>query len=115
MWGRVGGIPLFMAAAGTGAGSRDGGLGWILATLFAAALLFAAAVLERLGGLVFGLRGVARQIGGWSVHNLPAGPPPMLPLPDALIGALGLIAARRSPCASAPTWTATASAGPARR
>ncbi|GAB2653935.1 hypothetical protein [Kribbella swartbergensis] len=85
MWGPVVATPLFIAAAAAGAVTRSGWFGWVLAALFAAA------VLEGLGGLVFHLKGVVRQIGGWSLRNLLAGPPPVLPVAYALIGVLGLV------------------------
>jgi hypothetical protein len=85
MWGPVVATPLFVAAALAGAVTRDGVFGWVVAAVLAIA------VMEGLVGVGFHLRGIARQIGGFSLRNLLAGPPPMLPLAYALVGVLGLV------------------------
>jgi hypothetical protein len=40
-------------------------------------------------GLYFHVQGIRSQIGGLSTRNLLSGPPPMLPLAYASVGALG--------------------------
>lgn len=85
MWGPVLATPLFAAAALAGAVVRDGLFGWVVAAVLAVA------VLEGLVGVGFHLRGIARQVGGFSLRNVLSGPPPMLPLAYALIGVLGLV------------------------
>ena len=47
-------------------------------------------VLEGTAGLFFHVRGALAQVGGVSVRNFMAGPPPVLPLAYALTGVLGL-------------------------
>src|SRR5215207_3341029 len=74
MWGPVVATPLFAAAAVAGAVSRGGAFGWVLAALLALG------VVEGLIGVVLHARGVVAQIGGLSLRNLVAGPPPVLPL-----------------------------------
>jgi len=85
MWGPVVTTPLFAAAALAGVVTRAGAFGW------GVVVLMAIAVLEGLVGLAFHLLGIRGQIGGFSLRNLLSGPPPMLPVAYALIGALGLI------------------------
>ena len=84
MWGPVVATPLFAAAAVAGAVTRDGAFGWVVAAVMGVA------VLEGLVGVGFHLLGIVRQVGGLSMRNVLAGPPPMLPLAYALIGVLGL-------------------------
>ncbi len=76
--------PLFVAGAVLGIAVRDGVWGWI------AVGLLVAATLEGLAGLYYHLRGIASQIGGFSMRNLLSGPPPVLPLAYSLIGLVGL-------------------------
>lgn len=83
MWGPVLATPLFVAAAGVAAISRGGALGWAMAAVLGVA------VLEGLTGVVLHLRGIARQVGGFSFRNVLSGPPPILPMAYALIGVLG--------------------------
>jgi len=84
MWSPVLATPLFVAAAAVAAISRGGALGW------AVAIVLGVGVLEGLIGLVLHLRGISAQVGGFSFRNVLSGPPPILPLAYALIGALGL-------------------------
>ena len=84
MWAPVVLTPIVVLAAVIGAIVRDGIWGWI------AVALLAAAVLDGLVGLVFHLQGVGYQVGGLSLRNFMAGPPVMLALAYAAIGALGL-------------------------
>lgn len=83
MWAPVVATPLFVAAAAAGAVSRGGAFGWAMA-----AVLVLGVVLG-LVGLAFHLRGLASQIGGFSLRNLLSGPPPVLPVAYALVGVLG--------------------------
>lgn len=83
MWGPVVATPLFVAAAAVGAIDRGGMLGW------AVAVVLAVGVVEGLMGFALHLRGIAGQVGGFSLRNVLSGPPPILPLAYALIGVLG--------------------------
>ena len=76
--------PVFVGGAVLGIAVRDGVWGWI------AVALLAAGTLEGLAGLYYHLRGIASQIGGFSMRNLLSGPPPVLPLAYSLIGVVGL-------------------------
>jgi hypothetical protein len=91
MWGPVLSTPLVIAGAVLGAVARDGVWGWVALTL----LVFG--IVEGLAGLYFHVQGIRSQIGGFSTRNLLSGPPPMLPLAYAAMGALG---------AGALTWNA---------
>jgi len=84
MWLPVLMTPLFAAAAGVGAVTRGGVLGW------AVAVLLAFGIVEGLIGLAFHLGGIASQVGGVTLRNVLSVPPPVLPLAYALVGALGL-------------------------
>lgn len=84
MWGPVLATPLIVGGAVLGAVRRDGVWGWV------ALALLAFGVLEGLLGLVLHLQGIRSQIGGWTTRNLLSGPPPMLPVAYAAIGALGI-------------------------
>ena len=85
MYGPVFVTPFIVAAAITGAVRRDGAWGWIVAAMFSIG------VLDGLIGLYYHLRGVAYQVGGFSMRNLLTGPPPVLPIAYSLIGLLGLV------------------------
>jgi hypothetical protein len=84
MWGPVLSTPLVIAGAVLGALVRDGVWGWV------ALALLAFGILEGLLGLFFHVAGIRSQIGGLSFRNLLSGPPPMLPLAYAAMGALGI-------------------------
>jgi hypothetical protein len=84
MWGPVVATPVVAAGAVVGAVARDGAWGWI------AVVLLALAVLSGLVGVYLHLRGLLSQIGGFSTRNLLSGPPLMLPLAYAALGALGI-------------------------
>ena len=86
MWGPVLATPLVAAGAVLGAIARDGVWGWI------ALVLLLAGILEGLGGLYLHLRGVWAQIGGITVRNVLAGPPPLLPVAYSAIGVFGVAA-----------------------
>jgi hypothetical protein len=77
--------PLIVLCALLGVVDRDSVLGWIAL----AALAFG--VVEGLAGLFFHLQATLVYVGGLSLRNLMAGPPPVLPLAYALVGLLGLI------------------------
>ena len=84
MWAPVVLTPVVVVGTLVGAIVRDGPWGWV------ALVLLAAAVADGLAGLLFHLRGVGFHIGGFTMRNLMAGPPVMLALAYAAIGALGL-------------------------
>jgi len=84
MWGPVLATPLVSGGAILGAVARDGVWGWVALGL----LVFG--ILEGLLGLYFHIVGIRSQIGGFSLRNLLSGPPPMLPLAYAAMGALGV-------------------------
>jgi hypothetical protein len=84
MWGPVFATPVLVLGAVLGAIARDGVLGWI------ALVLLVIGALEGVVGLYFHLRGMRYQVGGFSTRNLLSGPPPMLPIAYAAIGALGV-------------------------
>jgi hypothetical protein len=86
MWAPVLLTPLIIGGTLAGVARRDGAWGWIAATFLATG------VLNGLIGLYYHLRGVMLQVGGFTVRNFMAGPPPVLPLAYSLIGILGLMA-----------------------
>jgi hypothetical protein len=71
--------PLLSLAAIVAAVTREGAIGWI------AVVVFAVGVLGGLVGVYEHLRGVRYRIGGFSVRNLVAGPPPLLPATFAAV------------------------------
>jgi hypothetical protein len=77
--------PVIVLLALVGVAAREGVTGWI------AVAALAVGTLEGLGGLFFHLKGALSQVGGLTVRNLMAGPPPVLPLAYSLTGVLGLI------------------------
>jgi hypothetical protein len=84
MWAPVLLTPVVVIGALLGAVRRESPWGWI--TL----VLLALGVVDGLIGLVYHLRGTASQVGGLSVRNVLSGPPPMLPVAYAALGALGV-------------------------
>jgi hypothetical protein len=76
--------PLIALAGLLGVVQGDGAFGWI------AAAAFAVGVLEGLVGLFFHLQGTSSMVGGFSLRNFIAGPPPLLPVAYSLIGVFGL-------------------------
>jgi hypothetical protein len=86
MWAPVILTPLVAAGALAGVARRDGAWGWI------AAALFGLGIINGLIGLYYHLRGVKLQVGGFTIRNFMAGPPPVLPLAYSLFGVLGLAA-----------------------
>jgi len=85
MYAPVVATPLIAAAGALGMVDGDGLLGWV------AVAAFAAGVLEGFGGLFFHLRGASYLVGGLTLRNLAAGPPPVLPLAYSLAGVAGLM------------------------
>jgi hypothetical protein len=84
MWGPVLLTPLVIGGAVLGAVVRDGLWGWV------ALGLLGFGILEGLLGLALHVQGIRAQIGGFSMRNILSGPPPMLPLAYAALGALGI-------------------------
>jgi hypothetical protein len=84
MWAPVIMTPLIVVAAVLGVVDR-GSFGWV------AAVALGVGAVDGLYGLYRHLRGDASQIGGLTVRNLIAGPPPVLPLAYSLIGVVGLL------------------------
>ncbi|MDQ3823834.1 MAG: hypothetical protein M3321_11420 [Actinomycetota bacterium] len=74
MYGPVVLAPVLAAAGVVGALTRDGWLGW------AALVVFAFGVVDGLVGIYEHGHGIAERIGGFSLRNLVAGPPVLLPL-----------------------------------
>jgi hypothetical protein len=77
--------PIIAAAGALGAVEGDGVFGWI------SLVAFGIGVLEGLGGLFFHLQGTRYLVGGITLRNLAAGPPPVLPIAYSLAGVLGLL------------------------
>jgi hypothetical protein len=77
--------PLIIVAMLLGVISRDGVLGWI------ALSAVAVGIIEGLIGLFYHGKTALSQVSGWSLRNLMAGPPPILPVAYSLTGALGLM------------------------
>ena len=73
MYGPVLLAPVLAAAGVVAAITRDGLLGW------AALVVFGLGVLDGLVGVFEHLRGIGERIGGFTLRNLVAGPPPLLP------------------------------------
>jgi hypothetical protein len=78
--------PLLALAAIVAAITREGAVGWI------AVAVFAVGVLGGLVGVYEHLRGIGYRIGGFSVRNLVAGPPPLLPATFAAVAFSGGLA-----------------------
>jgi hypothetical protein len=86
MYGPVVAAPVIAAAGIAAAATRDDPVGWI------AAAVFAVGVLDGLLGVALHLRGVAARVGGFTLRNLTAGPPPLLPLAFAALAITGGLA-----------------------
>jgi hypothetical protein len=85
MWAPVIMTPFIVLAAALAVVTRQDPWGWV------AAVALGIGVLDGLYGLYRHLRGTISQIGGFTLRNLIAGPPPVLPLAYSLIGAVGLL------------------------
>jgi hypothetical protein len=83
MWIPVIVTPLIVLASILAIATREDPWGWV------AAVALAVGVIDGLYGLYRHLRGTASQIGGFTLRNLMAGPPPVLPLAYSLIGVVG--------------------------
>lgn len=86
MYGPVLMAPVIAAAGVVGAVTRGGLIGWVVFAVFALGFL------EGAFGTVLHLRGVASRIGGFTLRNLTAGPPPLLPLAFGALGLTGALA-----------------------
>ena len=86
MYGPVLLAPLLAAAGIVGALSRDGWLGW------AVLVVFALGVFDGLIGIYEHGRGIAERIGGFSLRNLVAGPPILLPVMFTALASSGALA-----------------------
>ncbi len=86
MYGPVVMAPIIAAAGVAAAIVRNDVIGW------GAVAVFAIGFLDGLVGLVLHLRGIAARVGGFTVRNLTAGPPPLLPLAFAALALTGGLA-----------------------
>jgi hypothetical protein len=86
MYGPVVLAPIIAAAAVVAALSRTDALGWVTLGVFAIGFV------DGLIGLALHLRGIAARVGGFTVRNLTAGPPPLLPLAFAALALTGGLA-----------------------
>jgi hypothetical protein len=86
MYGPVVLAPVIAAAGVLGAITREGSIGWVVFAVFTVGFL------EGVLGTVLHLRGVAARIGGFTLRNLTAGPPPLLPLAFGALGLTGALA-----------------------
>ena len=77
--------PVIALAGLLGVIQGDGPLAWI------AVAAFALGVLEGLAGLFFHLQGAGSMVGRYTLRNLIAGPPPLLPVAYSLTGVFGLL------------------------
>ena len=73
MYGPVLVAPVLAAAGVVAAITRDGLIGWV------ALGVFGFGVVDGMIGLYEHLRGIGERIGGFTLRNLVAGPPPLLP------------------------------------
>ena len=81
MYGPVVMAPIIAAAGVAAAAARNDVIGWT------AVAVFTVGFVDGLIGLVLHLRGVAQRVGGFTLRNVVAGPPFLLPL---AFGALAL-------------------------
>jgi len=86
MYGPVVLAPIIAAAGIAAAITRGNAIGWT------ALLVFAAGFVEGVIGVVLHLRGTAQRIGGFTLRNLMAGPPPLLPVAFAALAVTGGLA-----------------------
>ena len=80
------GAPALVAAGVAAAITRDGWIGWL------ALAFFGVGILDGLIGVYEHLRGIGERIGGFSLRNLMAGPPPILPAMFMALAATGALA-----------------------
>src|SRR5829696_5340450 len=86
MYGPVIMAPIIAAAGVAAAIARNDVIGWTAVAIFAVGLV------DGLLGLVLHLRGIAARVGGFTMRNLTAGPPPLLPLAFAALALTGGLA-----------------------
>lgn len=86
MYGPVVLAPVIAAAGVAAAMVRNDAVGWVAVAIFAVGLV------DGLIGLAMHLQGTARRIGGFTLRNLTAGPPPLLPLAFAALALTGGLA-----------------------
>ena len=86
MYGPVVMAPIIAGAGVAVAIARNDVVGWI------AVVIFAVGLLDGLIGLALHLRGVGARVGGFTLRNLTAGPPPLLPLAFAALALTGALA-----------------------
>src|SRR5215207_9571069 len=78
--------PVIAAAGVAAAIARNDVVGWISVAIFVVGLL------DGLIGLGLHLRGIAARVGGFTLRNMTAGPPPLLPLAFAALALTGGLA-----------------------
>ena len=86
MYGPVVLAPIVAIAGIAAAIQRDGAIGWI------AFGIFCLAAVEGMVGVALHLRGIGYRVGGFTLRNLVAGPPPLLPLAFGALGVTGAFA-----------------------
>jgi hypothetical protein len=86
MYGPVLLAPVLAAAGVVGGVSRGGWLGWVVL------IIFALGVVDGLVGIYEHARGIAERIGGFSLRNLVAGPPVLLPVMFTALAFSGALA-----------------------
>ena len=86
MYGPVVMAPVIAAAGVAAAISRNDAVGWT------AVVVFGVGLLDGLIGLALHLRGIAARVGGFTLRNVLAGPPPLLPLAFAALALTGGLA-----------------------
>lgn len=86
MYAPVLGAPALVVAGLAAAITREGWIGWI------ALAFFGVGILDGVIGVYEHWRGVRERIGGVSLRNLMAGPPPLLPVMFMALAATGALA-----------------------
>lgn len=86
MYGPVIMTPIIAAAGVAVAVARNDVTGWVAVAVFGIGLL------DGLVGVVLHLRGTAARVGGFTLRNLTAGPPPLLPVAFAALALTGGLA-----------------------
>jgi hypothetical protein len=86
MYGPVVMAPVIALTGIAAAITRDNAVGWV------AVIVFALGFLEGVVGIVLHLRGTAQRVGGFTLRNLMAGPPPLLPVAFAALAVTGGLA-----------------------
>ena len=86
MYGPVVMAPVIAVAGVAAAIDRNDVIGWV------ATAIFAVGFVEGLIGLVLHLRGVAARIGGFTMRNIVAGPPFLLPVAFGALAVTGGLA-----------------------